>query len=121
LECRDRQGIDPIVLGMRSDELDKRDASAEIESNNYPKITTSNFEPRALAVEDFHIWSRKTNIVHRAPIGSLDQRSPATPRYLGLGVPLGVSGKHTPSYNSHGASTFPKREQCKRVPKNGRK
>src|ERR1700730_13434935 len=98
---------------MGSDKLDKRDASAEIESNNHPKITASDFEPCSLAVQDLCVWSRKTNIIHRTPIGGFDQRSPAMKRDLRLGMPIRVSRKHAPSYDSHGVNMFPKREQRK--------
>jgi hypothetical protein len=47
---------------MRSDKFDKRDAPAEIESNNHPKISAGNFEPCSLPVQDLCVWSRKTNI-----------------------------------------------------------
>jgi hypothetical protein len=98
---------------VRSDKLDKRDASAEIESNNHPKITASDLEPRALAVQDFGVWSGTTNIIHRTPIGSFDQRSPTVERDLCLGMPVRVSRKHAPGYNSHSTSMFPKWEQRK--------
>jgi hypothetical protein len=101
---------------VRSDEFDKRDASAEIESNNHPKIAASDFESGTLAVQDFRVSRRMTRIIHRTPLGSLDQRSPTVKRCLGLGMPLGVSGKHAPSYNSHGTSMFPNREQRKVMP-----
>jgi hypothetical protein len=94
---------------MRSDKLDKRDASAEIESNNHPKIAASDFEPGALAVQDFCVWSRKTNIVHRTPIGSFDQRSPTMKRDLCLGMPFCVSRKHVPRNNSHAGQYVPKK------------
>ena len=50
---RDTQSVDPIVLSMRSNEFDKRDMSAEIESNDHPKIAASDFEPYALTVQYF--------------------------------------------------------------------
>jgi len=105
---------------VRSDKLDKHDASAKIESNNHPKITASYLEPRALAVQDFGVWSGKTNIIHRTPIGSFDQRSPTVERDLCLWMPIRVSRKHAPSYNSHGISMCPKWERHKGRPtKNG--
>jgi hypothetical protein len=109
-----------MVFGMRSDKLDKRDASAEIECNNHPKITAGDFEPCALTVQDLCVWSRKTNIIHRTPIGGFDQRSPTMKRDLRLGVPIRVSRKHAPGDNSHSVNMFPKREQRKgRTTKNG--
>jgi hypothetical protein len=101
---------------MRSDEFHKSDASAKIESNYHPKIAASDFESGTFAVQDFRVWRRKTHIVHRTPFGSLDQRSPTMKRCLCLGMPLGVSGKHAPSYNSHRTSMFPNREQRKVMP-----
>src|ERR1700716_1130213 len=97
---------------MRSDKLDKRDASAEIESNNHPKIAASDFEPGALAVQDFCVWSRKTNIVHRTPIGSFDQRSPTMKRDLCLGMPFCVSRKQFQEIILMPVNMFPKREHC---------
>jgi hypothetical protein len=99
---------------MRSDKLDKRDASAEIECNNHPKITAGDFEPCALTVQDLCVRSRKTNIIHRTPIGGFDQRSPTMKRDLRLGVPIRVRRKHAPGDNSQGVNMFPKREQRKR-------
>ena len=67
---RHTESIDPIVLGMRSNEFDKRDVSIEIESNDHPKIAAGNFEPHTFTVQYLRIRSRAAEIVHRTPIGS---------------------------------------------------
>jgi hypothetical protein len=64
LKLRDSEGVDPVVLGMRPDEFDKRDAPAEIESNYNPKVTAGDFEPHSFTVQNFCIWSCKMYIVH---------------------------------------------------------
>ena len=64
LKLRDSDGVGPVVLGMRPDELDKCDAPAEIESDYHPKIAASDFEPHPFAVQNFCIRSGKTYIVH---------------------------------------------------------
>jgi hypothetical protein len=46
LKLRDGQGVDPVVFGMRSDEFDKCDAPAEVESNDHPKVASGDFESR---------------------------------------------------------------------------
>jgi hypothetical protein len=101
LKVRDGQGVDPIVLGMRSDELDERDASAEIESNNHPKIAACDFEPCTFAVQNFCVWSGKAHVVHRTPSGSPNQCSPTMKRHLRLRMPFRVGRKHAPRDNSH--------------------
>jgi hypothetical protein len=52
------------MLGMRSDEFDECYASAEIQSNDHPKITTGDFKSRAFPIQNFSIWSCKTDIIH---------------------------------------------------------
>jgi len=64
LKLRHGQRVDPIILGMRPDEFDECDASAEIESNDHPKIAPGDFEPRTFSIQNFGIWSSKSHIVH---------------------------------------------------------
>jgi hypothetical protein len=64
LELRDSEGVGPVVLGMRPDELYKCDAPAEIESDYHPKIAARDFEPHALTVQNLCIRSGTTYIVH---------------------------------------------------------
>jgi hypothetical protein len=49
---------------MRSDEFDECDASAEIHSNDHPKIAPGDFESRTFPIQNFGIWGGKTHIVH---------------------------------------------------------
>jgi hypothetical protein len=60
---RDTQSVDPIIFGMRSDEFNKRDMPAEVESNNHPKIAASDFEPHAFAIQYLCIRRCTTDII----------------------------------------------------------
>jgi hypothetical protein len=104
----DGQSVDPVVLGMRSDEFNEYDAPAEIESNDHPKIAASDFKPRAFPVRDFCIRSGDSHVVHRIPFGASDQCSPALERRLRLRMPFGVRRKRTPCDNSHAWHYVPK-------------
>src|SRR6266700_6762312 len=110
LELRDGQGVNPVVLGMRSDELDEGDASAKIESDDHPKITAGDFEPGAFAIQYFCIGSGKTHIVHRTPFRCSDQSSPSMERRLRLRMPVGIRREHAPCDNPHRDTMFPKWE-----------
>jgi hypothetical protein len=64
LKLRDSERVDPVVLGMRSDEFHKCDAPTDIERNYHPKIAARDFEPHPFAVQNFCIRSGKTYVVH---------------------------------------------------------
>jgi hypothetical protein len=108
LELRNGQGVDPIVLGMRSDEFDERDAPREIEGNDHPKIAACDFESRTPAIQNFCIRSGKPHILHRIPFGILDQCSPTLQRNLRFRMSLGIGRKYVPRDNPHAEQYVPK-------------
>jgi hypothetical protein len=86
---------------MRSHEFHECDAPAKIESNDHPKIASSDLEPCALAVENFYIRSGKAHVVHRIPFGAFDQCPPTMKRDLRFGMSFGIGSQHSPRDNPH--------------------
>src|SRR5438128_10775596 len=84
LELRDLQSIDPVVLSMRADELDKCDRSHEVESDDHPEIAAGNLKSRTFAVENFRVGRGKPYLLHRIPLGGPHQGSPTEKRHLRL-------------------------------------
>jgi hypothetical protein len=108
LKQRNRQGIDPVVLGVRSNEFDERDTSAKIESHDHPKIAPSDLKPCTFAIQNFCIRRGKADIIHRLPSGSFEQRSPSMKRGFRFRVPFGVRSQYAPGDNSHVNQYVPK-------------
>ena len=74
----------------------------KIERDDHPVVASRNFKPRAFTVENFCRGRRRANIVHRTPLGRLDQGSPAFEGRPCFRMPFSVGGKDVPSDNSHG-------------------
>jgi hypothetical protein len=92
---------------MRSDEFDECNASAKIESNYHSKVAPGDFESRSFTVQNLYIRSSRPHLIHRIPLGSLEQCSPALKRTLRFRMPLGARRKHAPCDNSHGREYVP--------------
>jgi hypothetical protein len=93
---------------MCPDELDKCDAPGEIESNDHPKIASSDFKSSSFAIQNSRIWSGQTNIIHGIPFGCFDQHSPTMKRRFRLRMPVGVRRKDAPCDDSHARYYVPK-------------
>jgi len=98
---------------MCPDELDKCDAPGEIESNDHPKIASSDFKSSSFAIQNFRIWSGQTDIIHGIPFGCFDQHSPTMKRHFRLRMPVGVEERTLHAMILMPDILFPNWEHCK--------